>query len=73
MLFKLEEQFFIAGSEDPVGDYGTGVRHTADVFRAMGMERVKMKLYPLCRHEILNEINRKEVYADVAEWLDSLI
>ena len=65
--------FFIAGSEDPVGDYGTGVRHTADVFRAMGMERVKMKLYPLCRHEILNEINRKEVYADVAAWLNSLI
>ena len=26
---------------------------------------------PLCRHEILNEINREEVYGDILQWLSS--
>lgn len=29
-----------------------------------------MKLYPGGRHEMLNEINRDEVYADVLAWLE---
>ena len=33
------------------------------------MVNVTCKLYPGGRHEILNEINRQEVYEDVAKWL----
>ena len=29
-----------------------------------------MKLYAGGRHEMLNEINKEEVYADVLAWLD---
>ena len=29
-----------------------------------------MKLYPGGRHEMLNEINKGEVYADVLAWLE---
>ena len=29
-----------------------------------------MKLYEGARHEILNEINREEVYADIINWLN---
>jgi len=64
---------FIAGGDDPVGNYGVGVRKTAQAFTAAGMQNVQTKLYPLGRHEILNEINKKEVYEDVAEWLGDLI
>jgi len=64
---------FIAGGEDPVGGYGKTVHQTADAFRKAGMEHVKVKIYPLCRHEILNEINRQDVYADVLKWMDALI
>ena len=32
-----------------------------------------MKLYPGGRHEMLNELNKDEVYADVLEWLNSKI
>ena len=60
---------FIAGGDDPVGAYGEGVKQAAEAFRLTGMQQVKTKIYPLCRHEILNEINRKEVYGDVAAWL----
>lgn len=62
--------YFIAGGSDPVGDYGKGVLKAADRFKRIGMKRVSHKVYPLCRHEILNEINRQEVYEDISNWLD---
>ena len=37
------------------------------------MEEVTGKLYPLCRHEILNEINKEEVYQDVLSWIEDKI
>ena len=63
--------FFIAGGDDPVGNYGKGVRQSADAFRKAGMADVSVHIYPLCRHEILNEINREEVYGDILQWLSS--
>ena len=64
--------FFVAGSDDPVGSYGEGVKRSAKAFREAGMERVGVKLFPLCRHEILNEINRAEVYETLMRWIDSI-
>ena len=60
---------FIAGADDPVGNYGAGVKQTASEFSKAGMENVSMRLYPLCRHEVLNELNRDEVYLNILEWL----
>lgn len=65
--------FFIAGGHDPVGSYGKGVKKTAEVFKKAGMTDVSLKLYPLGRHEILNEINKTEVYADVLGWIEAKI
>ena len=65
--------FFIAGGDDPVGNYGKGVRSCADAFRKTGMQDVSVRIYPLCRHEILNEINKEEIFEDVAEFIDSKI
>jgi hypothetical protein len=31
-----------------------------------------MKLYPEGRHEMHNELNREQVFADVLEWLDEV-
>ena len=62
---------FVAGGEDPVGAYGEGVRKAAKVFLASGMKHVSVKLYPGCRHEILNELNKDEVYQDILAWMDS--
>lgn len=60
---------FVSGGDDPVGSYGKGVLHAAEAFRKVGMMDVTCKLYPLGRHEILNEINREEVYEDISSWL----
>ena len=64
---------FIAGGDDPVGNYGTGVKQAARAFRDCGMTDVKVKLFPLARHEILNEINRAEVYSFVSAWIDNIL
>ena len=65
--------FFIAGGDDPVGGYGTGVRQAAAAFRNAGMRHVSERIYPLCRHEILNEINKQEVYDDIAQWIGQFV
>lgn len=65
--------FFIAGGDDPVGSYGKGVRKAAEAFQKAGMADVSTKIYPLGRHEILNEINKDQVYADVLGWIESKI
>ncbi len=65
--------FFIAGQEDPVGPYGKGVAQTAKAFRKAGMINVALKLYPECRHEILNELNREEVFGDIEKWISQVI
>lgn len=58
----------ISGSDDMVGGRGKLVRKLDKRYRKLGLSP-KTKLYEGCRHEILNEINRAEVYADVAAFL----
>ena len=62
---------FAAGEEDPVGNFGLGVKKTAVAFRAAGMKNVACRLYPNDRHEILNERNRREVYQDMLGWMEN--
>ena len=64
---------FIAGAEDPVGNYGEGVRKAAQMFIRSGMKHVSVKLYPGCRHEIHNELNKDEVYKDISAWMDATL
>ena len=64
--------YFIAGEEDPVGSYGAGVRQAAKMFKKSGMINVALKLYPGCRHEVLNELNKEEVYRDITDWVKTV-
>lgn len=64
---------FIAGADDPVGNYGTGVVTAANAFRKCGMSDVSDIVYPGGRHEILNETNKEEVFADVGRWLSDRV
>ena len=60
----------ISGSDDPVGSYGKGVEAAAESFRAHGVTHVDVKLYPADRHEILNELDRQQVYEDLWRWME---
>ena len=61
--------FFIAGGADPVGSYGKGIDACIRAFQKAGMSDLTKRIYPLCRHEILYEINKAEVYEDILEWI----
>ena len=63
---------FFSGDRDPVGRNGVGVREAHQLFIDAGMKKVSLKLYPEARHEMLNELNRDEVYADILDWFDHL-
>ena len=58
-----------SGSEDPVGGNGKLVTKLYDEYKAHGLSDVTIKLYPEARHEILNEINKDEVYADFLAFI----
>ena len=60
----------IAGGEDPVGGRGRAVPKVAALMRASGVRDVRERIYAGARHELLNETNRAEVFADVLAFLD---
>ncbi|HIV43744.1 MAG TPA: lysophospholipase [Candidatus Faecalibacterium avium] len=64
---------FLSGDDDPVGDRGRGVQKAAQSLRDAGMRRVEVKLYPGARHELLVELNRQEVFADIGGFIQNHI
>lgn len=62
--------YIIAGNQDPVGEKGEGPRKVANLYRHWHLEEVELSLYRGARHEILNELNKQEVYDDVLEWIN---
>ena len=64
--------FFIAGAKDPVGEDGKGVKKVYNAFKEAGVADVDIKLYPECRHEILNELNGDEVMGDVLAFIEKI-
>lgn len=63
--------YFMSGAMDPVGECGKGVQKAYDMFVSAGMKDVSIKLYPDGRHEMLNELNKDEVYQDILNWINS--
>lgn len=61
--------FLVSGADDPVGNMGKGVKAVYDKFRDAGIEDITWKLYENDRHEILNELDREQVYRDILAWL----
>lgn len=58
----------MSGALDPVGQMGKGVEQSAAFYKAAGYQ-ITQKLYEKGRHEMLNEVNRHEVYKDIYNWL----
>lgn len=65
--------YFFSGDKDPVGSLGKGVEETCAKFLRVGMHDVTCKLYPDGRHEMLNELDQQQVYADLLHWLEGHI
>lgn len=64
---------FCSGAEDPVGGWGEGVRKAYMVYTENTECDTDIKLYYDDRHEILNELDKEEVYSDLLEFLETSI
>ncbi len=65
--------FLIAGAEDPVGDYGKGVKKVYGLMLKAGCTNVDIKLLHGARHEILNDLKREKVYSILYNWFEKNI
>ena len=63
----------ISGDDDPVGDYGKGVREVYNNLAAEKLENLTLKTYEGARHELFNEINSDEVFDYLFAWIEGVI
>ena len=59
----------LSGSKDPVGEETKGVRRVYERYDKAGAEDLSIGFYEDARHELLNELNRDQVSADILEWI----
>lgn len=58
----------ISGADDSVGNYGKGVTQVFNDLKKCGAN-VTLKLYPDCRHEILNDTCKEETLSDIIKFI----
>ena len=68
-MSRTQPVYFMSGDCDPVGDNGKGVERAYKAFCDAGLHDVMIRLYPGGRHEMLNEVNKYDVYQDILSWL----
>jgi alpha-beta hydrolase superfamily lysophospholipase len=61
----------ISGAVDPVGGSSKFVRSLFNSFNKESIKDLDLKIYPNARHELLNELNKEEVFEDCLTWLNS--
>lgn len=59
----------IGGSRDPVSAGEKGPRALGDAYRAAGVAAVEVRVYEDGRHELLNDVCREQVTAELLDWL----
>ena len=65
--------YIISGEKDPVGNFTKGANKVYELYKYGGIEDVEKKIYKDSRHEILNEVNKEEVYNDILNWVNKRI
>src|SRR6267154_2028841 len=62
--------FLFVGDLDPINAKLTWFQPLIDRYRESGLTDVSWHVYGNARHEVLNEINRQEVVANLQAWID---
>ncbi len=60
---------FLSGEKDPVG--GEDIIEVVSDYKAAGLNNIEYKLYENGRHEMINEYNKDDFFADIINWLDN--
>jgi len=64
--------YLLSGLDDPVGGFGRGVIEVYSELVRAGSKDVEIKLHEDARHDLIFELNRQEIYEDIAKWLEGL-
>ncbi|HEU5246814.1 MAG TPA: alpha/beta fold hydrolase [Candidatus Udaeobacter sp.] len=65
--------YIFSGSDDPVGQRLEGLRVLIDRYRSAGLTSIAHDFYSGGRHEMLHEINRREVMAKLLTWVSGIV
>jgi alpha-beta hydrolase superfamily lysophospholipase len=65
--------YIFSGSDDPVGQRLEGVRALIDRYRNAGLTSIAQDFYSGGRHEMLHEINRRDVITNLLVWMSSIV
>jgi len=65
--------YLFSGSDDPVGQRLEGVRALIDRYRSAGLTAITHEFYSGGRHEMLHELNRRELIADLLAWMSGVV
>lgn len=63
--------YIFSGEKDKVG--GKKVEKVYNKYNKAGVKDVSYKIYDGAYHEVLNEINKEEVYTDVYDWMNKYL
>ena len=64
---------FLAGEKDPVIMNTSKWREAQEFLKKIGYQNITNKLYPDMRHELLNELNKEQVYEDILHFAQKSI
>jgi alpha-beta hydrolase superfamily lysophospholipase len=65
--------YIFSGSDDPVGQRLEGVRVLIDRYRNAGLTSIAQDFYSGGRHEMLHEINRRDVITNLLVWMSGVL
>jgi alpha-beta hydrolase superfamily lysophospholipase len=65
--------YLFSGSEDPVGQQLRGLDRLIGRYRDAGLRDIAFDFYPGGRHEMLNEINRRQVQTRLLGWISQTL
>src|SRR6266513_2161717 len=65
--------YIFSGSDDPVGQRLEGVRVLIDRYRSAGLRSIAHDFYSDGRHEMLHEINRRDVITNLLVWMSGIV
>ncbi len=65
--------FVLVGAEDPVSNRAKQAEPLVDNLKKAGVKVARLKVYPDGRHELLNDVNRDEVTADILAFVGEVL
>jgi alpha-beta hydrolase superfamily lysophospholipase len=65
--------YIFSGSDDPVSQKLEGVRVLIDRYRSAGLTSITQDFYTGGRHEMLHELNRRDVITSLLVWISSVL